>query len=118
MLDVMRSAVDSARPWALLMTGEVALVVPVLHGEPQLPVVVATGDRASVVVTPAAVLRAVLASRADAFVLVHTHPEDLPPSGADAAVTRRLVAASSVVGVRMLGHIVLSPSRTYDCFAA
>lgn len=54
-------------------------------------------------------------SRADSWVLVHTHPCGRPPSNADLAVTRRLVAAGNLIGVPLLGHIVVAPPSWYDC---
>jgi DNA repair protein RadC len=67
----------------------------------------------SVSVQPAAVLSPVLANGADSLLLVHTHVADDPPSLADHAVTRRLVAAAAVVGVAFLGHLVVTPA---ECF--
>lgn len=111
-------AIEDLRGWVMTSTRELAVVLP-LHGtavaEPRL---IAVGDAVSVVVTPAVVLRAVLRSGATSYVLVHTHVQDAPPGAADGAVTRRLVSASAIVGVRMVGHYVLTPSATHDCLAA
>ncbi|MGI8536930.1 MAG: JAB domain-containing protein [Mycobacteriales bacterium] len=62
---------------------------------------------------PADVLGPVLRQGWDAFVLVHTHPCGGPASAADHAVTRRLVAACAVVGVRLETHLVLTTTGTY-----
>lgn len=112
------AAVEELRAWVLQNPWELALVFPVVAGVPGDPTVVATGDSASVQVDPARVLRAVLRARADGFVLVHTHLADVPPGPSDLAVTRRLVAAAATIGVPLLGHFVLAPSHTYDCFEA
>lgn len=77
--------------------------------------VVARGSEASVRVTPSQVLRPVLTAGAASYVLVHTHPKGGPPTESDLAVTRRLVAASVVVGVRLTAHIVLAPEGEWDC---
>ncbi len=113
----MRRALDELRSWVLAEC-EVALVLP-LHGttvgEPRL---IAVGDASSVPVTPAAVLGAVLRSGATSYALVHTHVRDGPPGAADSAVTRRLVSAGTIMGVRLVGHYVLTPTTTHDCLAA
>lgn len=63
--------------------------------------------------TPADVLR----QGAPAYALVHTHPDGGPPSAADLAVTRRLVAASLVCEVRRQASLVLTRTTTFDCMA-
>lgn len=62
--------------------------------------------------------RCVWVPRAPVVVLVHTHPGGGPPSADDHAVTRRLVAASAVCGVRLAAHLVLAPEGQWDCLAA
>lgn len=43
-----------------------------------------------------------------AMVMVHNHPgNDLTPSEADLAVTRRLIAALDAIDVRLVDHVVL-----------
>jgi DNA repair protein RadC len=79
--------------------------------------VVARGDRSSVRVTPSQVLRPVVAAGAGSYVLVHTHPDGGPPTWSDLAVTRRLVAASAVLGVQLTAHVVLAPEGEWDCLA-
>lgn len=93
---------------------ETVAVVPA--GGP--PVVVATGAADRVQVSPGQVLRPVLLSGATSYVLVHTHPDGGPPSAEDHAVTRRLVAASVLLGVRLSAHLVLAPEGQWDCLAA
>lgn len=112
------SALQELRSWVLLPRSEVAVVLPVRAGAFGPPHLVAVGDATSVPLTPDVVLRSVLRTRSQAYVLIHTHHADVTPGPADLAVTRRLVAASAVVGVRLLGHYVLAPGATYDCLAA
>lgn len=58
------------------------------------------------------VLRA-LHHQAAAVVLAHNHPSGLAePSAADVALTRSLVDALALVGVRVLDHIVVTRART------
>lgn len=73
--------------------------------------VIAVGDVDQVRITPSDVLL----SGADSYVLVHTHPLGGPPSEADLAVTRRLVAAGTVLGIRLTQHLVLGPDASWDC---
>jgi DNA repair protein RadC len=100
----------------LLLDESVETVVVVPFGADAT--VVARGDSRSVRVTPLQVLRPVVLAGASSFVLVHTHPEGGPPSPDDLAVTRRLVAASAIVGVTLVAHLVLAPEGTWDCLAA
>lgn len=96
---------------------EIAVVVPLWASGAGDPSLVALGDVRSVRVTPAEVLRCVLRQGAPAYVLVHTHPGGGPPSRADLAVTRRLVAASLVCGVQLQASLVLTDTATFDCIA-
>ncbi|MBN1091961.1 hypothetical protein JKP75_04850 [Blastococcus sp. TML/M2B] len=96
---------------------EIACVVPRSAGSWGEPVVVGLGAPDSVAARPRTVLRAVLTSGAEAFILAHTHLTQQPPGDDDTAVTRRLVAAGSVVGVTMLGHLVVGPSTAWQCTA-
>lgn len=58
------------------------------------------------------VLRA-LHHQAAAVVLAHNHPSGLAePSAADVALTRSLIDALALVGVRVLDHIVVTRART------
>lgn len=69
---------------------------------------VARGQVSEVMVTPADVLRAVLAVGASAFVLVHNHPSgDASLSQDDRTLTKRIATAAAVLGIKMLDHIVL-----------
>lgn len=58
----------------------------------------------------------VLCSAASVVVL-HNHPAgcDATPSGADVALTRRLVKAGEVLGIEVLDHIVLSGDAWTSC---
>jgi hypothetical protein len=107
---VRRLACDGAR--------EVAAIVPVRGANFGSPLVISVGEATHVDVDPTSALRPAITSRADSWVLVHTHPCGRPPSNADLAVTRRLVAAGRLIGVPLLGHLVVTPPGWYDCCAA
>ncbi len=94
------------------------VVVPLWPDRVGEPVLLSMGTSSSVTLNPAVVLGCVLRSGADSFALLHTHVDERPPSAADAAVTRRLVAATAVCGLTMVGHLVLTPNATYDCMDA
>ena len=65
-----------------------------------------TIDRA--VVEPRGFLQAALLQAAASMILCHVHPSGDPsPSAADLEVTRRMVEAGEVVGVRVLDHIIV-----------
>lgn len=90
--------------WVLIQPGP---LVEVSRGE---------ADRLRLV--PADVLRPVVLAGARAYLLLHTHPTGGPPTAADVALTRRLVAASAVLGVRLSAHLVVTPERTWDCLTS
>lgn len=91
------------------------MVVPLWPERAGEPVLLSMGTRTSVPLDPVAVLGCVLRAGATTYALVHTHVDELPPSAADLAVTRRLVAASAACGLRLVAHWVLTPSAMYDC---
>ena len=100
---------------ALLACGrEVALVLV----QPGPLTEVARGDADRLRLVPADVLRPVVLAGARAYMLIHTHPAGGPPTAADVALTRRLVAAGAVVGVRLSAHLVVAPERTWDCLTS
>jgi DNA repair protein RadC len=63
-------------------------------------------------VHPREVFACALATRANALVLFHNHPSGDPePSAEDIALTRRLAAAGSLMGIEVLDHLVLGHGR-------
>jgi DNA repair protein RadC len=76
---------------------------------------VAKGGLHGVGVRTADPLRAALRTAATGFVLVHNHPSGDPtPSPQDISFTREIEAASTVIGVPLLDHVVV----TRDAFVA
>ena len=56
---------------------------------------------------------AILASAA-AIIVAHNHPSGDPePSADDIALTRRLVAAGELLGIKLLDHLVLGEDGSY-----
>ena len=79
---------------------------------------VSRGTLNSTAVHPREVFKAALLANAAALVLAHVHPSGDPtPSPDDIALTRRLVAAGTILGVDVLDHIVVGHGR-YASFKA
>ena len=77
--------------------------------------VLATGTLNSSVVEPRDVFREAAIGGATAIVVFHNHPSGDPtPSPDDVAVTRRLVAAGSLIGIDVIDHLVLGDSRYFS----
>ncbi len=74
--------------------------------------VVSVGCLTASLVHPREVFQEAVVSRAAALVLFHNHPSGDPePSAEDVALTRRLSAAGSLMGIEILDHLVLGAGR-------
>ena len=74
--------------------------------------VVSVGCLTASLVHPREVFQEAVVSRAAALVLFHNHPSGDPePSAEDLALTRRLAAAGSLMGIEVLDHLVLGAGR-------
>ena len=74
--------------------------------------VVSVGCLTASLVHPREVFQEAVVSRAAAIVLFHNHPSGDPePSAEDLALTRRLAAAGSLMGIEVLDHLVLGAGR-------
>ncbi len=74
--------------------------------------VVSVGCLTSSLVHPREVFQEAIASRAAAIVLFHNHPSGDPePSAEDLALTRRLAAAGTLLGIEVLDHVILGAGR-------
>ncbi|SBW19013.1 JAB domain-containing protein [Protofrankia symbiont of Coriaria ruscifolia] len=101
--------------WAPWLSREVALSVPVRRGVLLPASLIAVGADNPVRVSPTDVFRSAIRSRAEAVILMHSHRSDAPPSPADQAVTRRLVAAGVLLGLPIIAHLVVGPMRWTNC---
>lgn len=64
-------------------------------------------------VHPREMVKRALHVNAAACILAHNHPSGVPePSNADIAITERLKTALALVDVRVLDHIIVTPSET------
>lgn len=76
-----------------------------------------TGTVTASAVYPREVVRAALAHAAAAIIFAHNHPSGDPaPSPDDMAITRRLVAACSLMGITVHEHLIVG-SEGYYSFA-
>lgn len=70
------------------------------------------------IVRPADVYKFLVLSNAAAAVFAHNHPSgNLEPSAEDIAVTRQLVEAGRVLGIRVLDHVIVSPEGGFTSLA-
>jgi DNA repair protein RadC len=75
-------------------------------------VVISTGCLTSSLVHPREVFQESVVARAAAIVLFHNHPSGDPePSAEDLALTRRLAAAGTLMGIEVLDHLILGAGR-------
>jgi len=73
---------------------------------------VSKGSLSTSIVHPREVFRAALRDAAGAIVLVINHPSgDSTPSEEDIAVTRRLIHAADLIGIRILDHVVVGDGK-------
>lgn len=76
---------------------------------------ISQGTLTASLVHPREVFRPAVRSAAAAIVLVHNHPSgDAAPSAEDLSVTRRLVEAGEVVGIRVVDHVVVAEHGFYS----
>jgi DNA repair protein RadC len=78
--------------------------------------IVSEGSLTSSIVHPREVFMPAVRESAGAIVFVHNHPSGDPqPSDEDIAVTRRLVHAADLLGIRVLDHVIVGDG-TYASF--
>ncbi len=92
---------DHERLWCLCLDPRSRLI-----GE---PVQISQGDVDGCDAGPRSFFRNALRRAASTAIAVHNHPSgDVSPSHADAAVTRRLVAAGRAVDVQLVDHVIVN----------
>lgn len=76
---------------------------------------VSTGSLNQSIVHPRELFKTALLSSAAAVILLHNHPTGDPtPSTEDLTITRRLIEAGEMIGIKVLDHIVIGD--TYYSF--
>ena len=85
------------------------------RGRVQCPALLHKGTVDQVQFYPREVVETALRHHAHAVLLVHNHPSGSPePSQDDYDVTRMLIEALNVIGVRVVDHLVVSPGGLYS----
>lgn len=81
--------------------------------------IVSIGCLSSATVHPREVLKPAILANASSMVLCHNHPSgDITPSPEDKAITRRIIHASSFLGIRVHEHIIINmEDERYYSFA-
>jgi DNA repair protein RadC len=78
---------------------------------------VSRGTLGSTLVHPRDVFRSAALANAASIVLGHSHPSGrLQPSADDAALTRRLAEAASLMGIQLVDHVIVGPDGGYFSF--
>lgn len=69
---------------------------------------VSTGSLNQSIVHPRETFKTALLSSAAAIILMHNHPTGDPtPSSEDLTITRRLIEAGDMIGIKVLDHIII-----------
>jgi DNA repair protein RadC len=85
------------------------LALDARHRLVRSPINAAVGSLTQAVVEPRDLLRPLIVAAAAAAILTHNHPSSCPePSAEDVALSRSLFEACSLVGIRLLDHVVVS----------
>ena len=78
---------------------------------------VSVGCLTASLVHPAMVMKPAILASAAGLVLGHNHPSGDPePSAEDLALTRRLAAAGSLLGIEILDHLVIGEAGRFVSF--
>lgn len=68
-----------------------------------------------VAIHPREVIKAAMAKKARAIILVHNHPSgDVTPSKADIEITRKIKEAAVVVDIQLFDHLIISKNDSYS----
>lgn len=74
--------------------------------------IISIGSLDSAIVHPREVFKAALLNNAGAIILAHNHPSGDPePSKDDIETTQRLVTAGTIMGVKVLDHVIIGDGR-------
>ena len=89
--------------WALLLDGRNRVI-----GLDE----VAVGSMTSALVHPRELFKAAILANANSLIVVHNHPSGDPePSSEDVALTRRLMQAGDIIGIKIIDHVVVGDGR-------
>lgn len=75
---------------------------------------VSTGSLSASIVHPREVFKRALLQNASAIILLHNHPSGDPkPSTEDIDITKRLIEAGEILGIKILDHIIIGDETRY-----
>jgi DNA repair protein RadC len=120
-LNPVRNSSDAAKIFRSYLAGAdreyfVVLLLDAKHRVNALNLV-AVGSLMSNIIHPREVFKPACLSNAASVILGHNHPSgDASPSREDIALTRRLVQAGEVLGIKVLDHIIVGEGQ-YVSFA-
>jgi DNA repair protein RadC len=76
---------------------------------------ISVGSLTASTVHPREVFAEAIKSKAASIILVHNHPSGNPePSSSDLLITRRLVEAGKIVGIKVLNHIIITKDSYFS----
>ena len=79
---------------------------------------VSKGGITGTIADPRLILATALKTAATGIVLCHNHPSgNLQASTADIEITKKIQSACNFLDIKLLDHIIISPSGTYLSFA-
>ena len=82
------------------------------NGQPINFNICSVGTLDAAIVSPANVVKSGILANAASILVFHTHPSgNLEPSQEDKDVTRRLLAATDILGLRLLDHVIVGGSQ-------
>ena len=82
------------------------------NGQPINLNICSVGTLDSSMVSPREVFKSTIRSNSAAFIAIHNHPSgSLSPSQEDKDVTKRLLACSELLGIKMLDHIIVAGDK-------
>lgn len=79
---------------------------------------ISVGTTASSLIHPAQIFKPAILAGSVAIVVAHNHPSgDVTPSVEDDAVTKRLVAAGEILGIKVLDHIIVAGEHDFFSYS-
>ncbi len=111
----------SAAMFSTLLGHEVVEVCGVVCLSSRLEVLayheLARGTLDRTIVQPRDIFRTALLANAGSVLVGHNHPSGDPaPSPDDIELTRRVVAAGTLMGIAVLDHVIVAPANRYFSF--
>jgi DNA repair protein RadC len=88
------------------------------HGKPTGASIIGIGSLTTTPMPAREVFKAALLANACSVILSHNHPSgSIKPSPRDVGVTRSLMEAGELLGIRVLDHLIVTPGGDFCSFA-